>query len=176
MVPWMSCRRLQGGGGGKSLKEQRRALIEFTEAPVRQGAVESPWDQWVGGASLGEETEAQRILKKAGGDRKEQTSARRVERLTRPSWEERVRATEEFLGGSWKEMNRRHGDWGRNGLLAASTRPLGWRLADVVRSVPGMSYGAAAQGIRRFLELTLDRPKMQSFVKTIAAKTSKGQV
>ena len=40
-------------------------------------------------------------------------------------------------------------DWGRDGTMAVATRYLGWRLADVVREVPGLKYAAAAQWIRR---------------------------
>ncbi len=47
-------------------------------------------------------------------------------------------------------MKANYGDTGRDALLAVATRHLGWRLSEVVREVSGLSYAAAAQGIRRF--------------------------
>jgi len=35
--------------------------------------------------------------------------------------------------------------------MAVATPHLRWRLVEVVREIPGLSDGAAAQGIRRFL-------------------------
>ncbi len=174
MAPWLCRDRFQGGCGGRSLKEQRRALLSFTEAPIRQGVIESPWEKLVAGMILGDEVEAQRVLKKVGGNRKEQTAVRRGEGCTRPPWEEMVKATEKILGCRWGDMIRRHGDWGRDGLLAVSTRHLGWRLSEVVRKEPEVSYAAAAQGIRRFWKLAPDRPEMQAFVKALTASMSNG--
>ena len=92
--------------------------------------------------------------------------------LTRPSRAEMVKATERILGRRWAEMTTTYGDWGRDGLLAVATRHLSWSLAEVVREVPGLSY-AAAQGIRRFWQLTLIRPEMQSFAEALTARLSK---
>ncbi len=43
-----------------------------------------------------------------------------------------------------------HGDWGRDGLLYAATPYGGYRLAELLKEVPGLRYQAAAQGVRRF--------------------------
>ena len=82
------CRdRLQGGRGGRSLKEQRRSLRKYTEAPIRQGRL--------------------------------------------------------------------------------ATRHLGWRLIEVVREIPGLSYGAAAQGIRQFWKHLTKHPEQEAFRKAL---------
>lgn len=47
-MPWLRCERLLGGCGGKSLKEQRRALRTLADGPIRQGVVEGPWERLVG--------------------------------------------------------------------------------------------------------------------------------
>ncbi|MFO1457811.1 MAG: transposase [Verrucomicrobiota bacterium] len=151
--PWSSwlCReRLQGGCGGRSLREQQRALNEYTETPIRQGHLESPWERLVGGLILGEAAEAQRVLKRVRSNLREQTPARRMARSGRPAWKTMTEAVEEITGRGWGEMTASYGDVGRDALLAVSTRHLGWRLSEVVREVPGLSYAAAAQGIRRF--------------------------
>jgi putative transposase len=173
-VPWLRCEWLLGGCGGKSLKERRRALRAFTESPIRQGVVESPWERLVGGVILGQEEEALRVLKEAGGDRREQTAVRRGGMGTRPEWEEMVKAAEGVLGRRWVDMILRHGDWGRDGLLAVATRHLGWRLSEVVEREPGVSYAAAAQGIRRFWKRTPDNADMRGFVKALLDKLSNG--
>ena len=49
-------------------KEQRRALTAFTEGPIRQGVLESPWESLVAGFILGDEVKAQQVLKPVRGD------------------------------------------------------------------------------------------------------------
>jgi len=175
-VPWLLCERLLSGCGGRSLAQQRRALRAFTEAPIRQGVVESPWERLVGGVILGKEEESLRVLKEVGGDRQEQTAARRGKAAARPEWEAMVKATEGILGQEWSEMILRHGDWGRDGLLAVATRHLGWRLGEVVEREPGVSYAAAAQGIRRFWRRAPNSTEMQAFVTTLLDQLSNGQI
>ena len=83
-----------------------------------------------------------------------------------------VKATEGILGLEWSEMILRHGDWGRDGLLAVATRHLGWRLGEVVEREPGVSYAAAAQGIRRFWKRVPNSPEMQAFVAALLDQLS----
>ena len=173
---WLCRDQLQGGCGGRSLKEQRRALREFTEAPIRQGHLESPWERLVGGLILGEAVEAQRILKGLKSNRKEQTPVRKLERMARPDWSNLVAATEKHLGRRWEEMASEHGNWGRDGLLAVATRHLGWRLVEVVREVPGLSYGAAAQGIRRFWKQLPHDSKKAAFQRSLLKQLSIVQI
>lgn len=172
---WLSRERLQGGCGGTSLAEQRRALREYTEAPVRQGHLDSPWERLVGGLILGDEADAQRIMKGLRSNPSEQTPARKVARTSRPSWASLVAATEDLLESTWEEMTLQHGDWGRNALMAVATRHLGWRLVEVVREIPGLGYGAAAQGIRRFWAQLPTDPEKSAFRKALLARMSKVQ-
>ena len=51
---WLAQDRIQGGCGGKRLKEQRAALIQYTEQPIRQGRIDSPWEGVAAGVVLGE--------------------------------------------------------------------------------------------------------------------------
>jgi hypothetical protein len=87
-----------------------------------------------------------------------------------------VKATEGILGHEWSEMILGHGDWGRDGLLAVATRHLGWRLGEVVEREPGVSYAAAAQGIRRFWRRAPNSTGMQAFVTTLLDQLSNGQI
>ena len=85
-----------------------------------------------------------------------------------------VKATEGILGQEWSEMILGHGDWGRDGLLAVATRHLGWRLGEVVEREPGVSYAAAAQGIRRFWRRAPNSTEMQAFVTAPLDQLSNG--
>jgi hypothetical protein len=125
---------------------------------------------------LGKEEESLRVLKEAGGDRQEQTQVRRGKVAARPEWEAKVKAAEDILGREWEDMILRHGDWGRDGLLADATRHLGWRLGEVVEREPGVSYAAAAQGIRRFWKRAPNNPEMQAFVAALLDQLSNGQI
>lgn len=125
--------------------------MAYTEAPIRQGRLENPWEGLVAGTVLGEPEEARAMVREAakGGDERR---ARRLEARLRtvPSWEMIVAAAEKILGRKWELMAEQYGDWGRDATMAVATRALGWRLIDVVRAVGGVEYAAAAQGVRRF--------------------------
>ncbi len=41
---WLSRDRIQSGCGGRGIKAQRAALVAYTEAPIRQGGLENPWE------------------------------------------------------------------------------------------------------------------------------------
>jgi hypothetical protein len=41
------------------------ALVEHTEAPIRQRRLENPWEGWVAGTVLGEEGEARALIREA---------------------------------------------------------------------------------------------------------------
>jgi hypothetical protein len=91
---WLCRERLQGACGGRSLKEQRRSLRNYTEAPIRQGKLGSPWENLVGGVILGDVEEARKILKDLKSNPAEQTSVRQVARESRPAWSDWVSASE----------------------------------------------------------------------------------
>ncbi|MBL9173481.1 MAG: transposase [Verrucomicrobiales bacterium] len=170
---WLCRERLQGGCGGRSLREQRRALREYTEAPIRQGHLESPWERLVGGLILGEVVEAQRVLKQVRSNLREQTPARRVVRSARPEWKTMIQALEEVTGRRWKEMAANYGDPGRDALLAVATRHLGWRLSEVVREIPGLSYNAAAQGVRRLWARAAREKETTAMISALQKRLSK---
>jgi len=62
---WRAQNRIQGGCGGKRLKEQRAALIRYTEQPIRQGRIDNPWEGVAASVVLGETSEAVALLKRA---------------------------------------------------------------------------------------------------------------
>jgi hypothetical protein len=147
------------------------ALTRYTEEPIRQGRLDSPWEETVGGAVLGDVDEATALMRAAEKDPGRQAEAMwRAAVRARPDWGAIVRAAETILGRGWGEMAERHGDWGRDGTVAVATRHLGWRLVEVVKLVPELSYAAAAQGTRRFWRRAENRAELADFVHQLRQK------
>jgi len=170
--PWLETRTIRGGCGGRTRVEQRRALRKFTESPVRQGALECPWDRLRGGLVLGSEEFAQRVLKQLRGNRGEHTAVRRLEREGRPAWSALVAAAEAELGRPWKTMLETHGDWGRDGTMLVAVRYGRRRLVEVVREIPGLQYAAAAQAVKRFAAALEGNREKSRFVARLRVKLS----
>ncbi len=170
---WLTRDRIQGGCGGRRLEEQRAALTEYTEGPIRQGRLESPWKGLVAGVVLGDAAEAAALLRGEGshpGPRAEE--GRRPAAWTRPAWGEIVRGAESILGRKWAEMEQGYGDWGRDGTIAVAARHLGWSVAEAVREVGTLKYAAAAQGARRFWQRAKEGTEEAKFVRRLQAKVS----
>lgn len=165
---WLSRTRIQAGCGGRRLKEQRAALIAYTEQPILQGRLDNPWEGLVAGVVLGEAQEALALLRGAETNPGDQAAVIRDAAIrVRPEWRAIVGAAESILGRSWGEMTERYGDWGRDGTIAVATRHLGWRLVEVVREVKGLNYAAAAQGIRRFWRKTVEDAELANFTRRL---------
>ena len=170
---WLAQDRIQSGCGGRRPKEQRAALTEYTEGPIRQGQLESPWEGMVSGVVLGDVEEAVALLRGAERNPEAQAEARReAAARSRPEWSAIVRGAESILGRDWADMAQGYGDWGRDGTMAVATRHLGWRLVEVVREVQGLKYAAAAQGIRRFWRRAEDGTEPAEFARQLKAKVS----
>lgn len=70
-------------------------------------------------------------------------------------------------------MSRRHGDWGRDGVVAVTTRHLGWRWVERVGKDSGGNYGSMGQGVRRFWRMAESRPELGDFVERMQDKCQK---
>jgi hypothetical protein len=169
---WLETGVVGRGCGGGNRAAQQAALREYTEGPVRQGRLESPWERLVGGCVLGDAQYARAFCRQARADASEQTEVRRIRRSERVAWGDYVAAAEAILGRPWSAMVAGHGDWGRDGVLYATTRYGGYRLAELLKEVPGLRYQAAAQGVRRFrLGLESD-PAKERFLAKLRSRLS----
>jgi putative transposase len=168
---WLETSVVLATCGGRGRAAQRAALRKFTEAPVREGRLESPWERLCGNLVLGDAEYAERVCREVKTNADEQTEARRLRRR-RISWSEIVRAAEHALGRKWSDMVSTHGDWGRDGVLYVATRYGGYRLVEVVGEVPGLRYQAAAQGVRRFSRGLTNDPARERFVRKLRKKLS----
>ena len=72
---WLETRTVAAGCGGRRREDQRKAVREYTETPIRQGRLERPWDRLVSGLVLGSQEFAQSVLKKQRGTRAQPTDA-----------------------------------------------------------------------------------------------------
>jgi putative transposase len=168
--PWLETGWISRACGGRSRAEQRAALRAYTEGPVRQGTLESPWSGLVAGVVLGEKDFAQRCLRGRAVNLEEQTAARQLG--GRVEWAEVVRAAEALRQCRWAEMLVRHGDWGRDGAIYFAVRHGRQRLAEVVRQMGGLRYQTAAQAVKRFGAALEKDPARQRFIADLKRQMS----
>jgi len=169
---WLDISVIGSGCGGKGKAAQKAALKKYTETPLREGHLESPWSRLVGGLVLGSEAFAQKILKGQKVHVEEQTEARRL-RKVRADWNCVVAAAELALGRKWGDLLAAHGDWGRDGTVYVAVHRGGMRLPEVLPYLPGLKYQALAQGIKRFKSALATDPQRRKFVSQIQAELSK---
>jgi hypothetical protein len=86
---WLETGVVGPGNGGRSRAEQRAALKAYTEQPVRQGGLSSPWEGLAGGVVLGDSGYARRLLSAGRVNEEEQTAARRLR--SRVQWPQLVK-------------------------------------------------------------------------------------
>jgi hypothetical protein len=164
---WLTAEVVAGGCGGRTVAERRAALKEYTESPVRQGRLESPWERLVGGVVLGTKEFAAKVM--AGRRAEGETDAAETYRpwAPRPDWAAIVEAAERIGRRRWSEAVEAHGNWVRDGVLYVAVRHLGYRLAEVYRAVPGLKYQAAAQATKRFGRRLADDEERGRFVRQL---------
>ena len=167
---WLRTELIGMACGGRSKTEQRKAVRQFTEEPILEGVLESPWDRLVGGIVLGSRDFALGLEKKMKGDRSQQTASRRLKRARAVTWENMVALAEGIRGKKWEEMREVYGDWTRDALMSVAVREGGLRLPEVLRQVPGLSYNAAAQAIRRVRERSKSHKDLAQFMRKLESK------
>lgn len=165
--PWLTTGVISGGSGGSTASKRRTALREYTEAPIRQGRLDSPWERVIGGLVLGSKEFASRWLMPGGAGGAEQEPKTWEARALRPEWSSIVQAAETISGRPWSEAVNVHGLWIRDAVLYTAVRHLGCRLVEVQREIPGLKYAAAAQAVKRFGRLLPEDRERQAFVRRL---------
>jgi hypothetical protein len=168
---WLETQAVARGCGGRTPAAQREALRAYTEAPIREGHVESPWRRLHGGLVLGEAEFARGLLRGRSVSLAEQTAARQLR--ARMDWARIVAATEAARGKPWAILLQEHKEWGRDGALYVAVRHGGHRLVAVAQRIPGLGYQAAAQAIRRFGATLAQDPARSRFVDRLRKQLSK---
>jgi len=170
---WLETRFVQRANGGRSRKDWLAAIRAYTEAPIRQGRLDNPWDGVVGGVVLGEISYAKELLAKAKANPEEQTEARELARAGRISWERLVGMAEARRGVKWEESLERHGDWTRDAVLYLAVRHAGYGLSEVYGRIPGLKYQAAAQGVKRIAARRELDVECEAFLRRVVGQLSK---
>lgn len=80
----------------------------------------------------------------------QERSGLEIARADRIAWAEIGAMAERLRGRCGPEMAEDWGDWERDGTISVAVRHGRHRLAEVVRAVSGLTYGAAARAVRRF--------------------------
>jgi putative transposase len=171
---WLETGFIRRANGGRSVKEQSAALRAYTEAPLRQGRLDDPWDRVIGGAVLGDADHAKRLFAEAKADvrvnAQEQTEARKLSRVGRVPWETLVKWAEEEAEVKWEEALQQYGDWTRDAVLYLAVRYAGYGLSEVYGRIPGLKYQAGAQGVRRIERRRAEDPACERFLRRLVAK------
>lgn len=157
--------------GGRTLKEQQAALRGYTEGAVREGRVDRPWADLVGGVVLGTEEYAREMLAGRRADVREQ----RVGRLVgeRVEWGAIVKLVEKEKGERWEEFRDRYGDWGRDVALWLGRRAGRLRLGELARLVEVQDYMTVATAVRRVGRRMKEAEGFRLVVERLQAKLSK---
>jgi putative transposase len=165
-LAWVCAEPLSRLCGGKEASECRAALRQYTEQPIRQGALECPWNRLVAGLVLGTEAFA-RSLKQ--GLRIKEREQRQARDLARPAaWPEIITALEQAHGGEkWDQFSQRHGDWGRDAALWFGRRQGRLPLARLGELAGGMDYAAVSVAVRRFERRIAQDPKLRRTLEEI---------
>ena len=169
-VGWLWRQPLERLCGGKTQAARRTALREYTEQPVRQGAIERPWDRLVAGVVLGTEAFARRLREQVRGNAREQPAVRKLEQLL--GWSDIVRALEQAKGESWAEFSQRHGDWGRDAALWLGRGRGRYSLGELGQLAGGMDYAAVGQAVSRFGRRLEQARDLRRSLSAIEAKMS----
>ena len=147
-VQWLWRQPLDRICGGKSAEQRRAAFREYTEQPVRQGVVESPWERLLGDVILGSEGFARQVRRHLQGNRREQPALRDLEpRLT---WDRIVAELERLKGCQWEDFSQRYGDWGRDAALWLGRQRGRYTLGELGQLAGGLDYAAVGQAVSRF--------------------------
>ena len=123
-------------------------LRKYTEEPLRQGAIQRPWDRLVAGLILGSESFARKLRQSVRANPREQPSLKGL--TARVTWEQILAALEKFKGETWAQFSQRYGDWGRDAALWLGRRRGRYRLAELGQLAGGMDYAAVGQAVSRF--------------------------
>lgn len=169
---WLETGILRRANGGRSRQEWAAALRVYTEAPIRQGRLDNPWDRVVGGAVLGKADDAKRLLARAKANPEDQTEARVLGRTGRVPWATLVAWAEEERGVKWEEVFDRHADWTRDATLFFAVRHAGYGMSEVFGKIPGLRYQAAVQAVKRFAVRRDQDPIRDRFVRRLTARLS----
>ncbi len=145
---WLTCDRLLESMGDGDLTRRQRQYRQYVEEGVRQGLLQSPWEELKAQVVLGSEKFLRKIREVMSGNPREQPSLRRL--AQRPDWETVKTVIEKLKGEKWAAFQNRRGDWGRDLALYLGRQHCQLKLSELGALAGGMDYASVAMAARRF--------------------------
>lgn len=145
---WLETGTVLALGGGRGLKEQRRVYRQYVEEAVREGWVESPWEELISGLVLGGKEFVAGLRQGLKGTAREQPQRRAMDEGL--DFRRVIAVVEKLKGESWEGFRDRHGDWGRDLALYLGRKAGGLSLKALGEAVGGADYAAVSAAIKRF--------------------------
>jgi REP element-mobilizing transposase RayT len=133
------------GRFGRTDGTARRRYRELVEGELKQGVGESPWTRLQARVVLGSEAFWRSLA--VGRPALDTTAARPW--IRRATLAEVIEAVANAKGERWPAFRDRHGDWGRDLVLALARDWTALTLAELGRQAGGLTYAAVAQAVRQ---------------------------
>src|SRR5262249_40097346 len=157
--------------GGKTQEEQRAALKAYTEGALRLGSLEPLWDRVIGGVALGSKAFAQRLLRTAHGNGREQKPIRQAPKAA--TWPQIVGAREQAKKQGWESLASLQGDGGRDAALWVGRRAGRLPLSELGELAGGLDYAVVSKAIARFSRRLASDAHLREQLGTLYAQLSK---
>ena len=164
---WLNCQPVLGWVGGRPGKEQRQAYRDYVESALREGLVESPWEQLTEQVVLGGAEFLRKVRHGLRGDAREQTGLRRL--LGRPVLSDVIKVVEKLKGQRWENFRDRYGDLGRDLVLYLGRKACGLKLRELAEAAGGIDYVSVSAAVKRF-SIRAEKEKAVGRVKKEAEK------
>ena len=145
---WLTCDEVLGLGGGEA-EERRGRYRDYVETAVREGLVQSPWEELKEQVVLGSQEFLAGLREKLAGDAREQRGVRRLKQAGLGPGDA-VRAVEWVRGEKWETFRDRHGDGGRDMVFYLGRRVCAAKLDDLAQLAGVKEYATVAMAVKRF--------------------------
>jgi len=167
---WLTTEELSAPSGRLSRQKRTQVYREETEAAVRSGLAESPWERLEAQVVLGTAEFVGRMQRLAAGEGAEQPQRKWLR--ARPRWESVVAVVERVKGEKWERFRDRSGDWGRDMALLVARRRCGLTLRELAGKVGGLGYAAVQVAVRRLAVRVAEDKALQKAMAEVMKKMS----
>jgi len=164
--PWLECERVLSLEAGRTATERREHYRKSTEAAVREGLPEKPWEHLIGQVALGTRQWWQKMRQGLSGSDREQPQWKAVR--PRASWKSLVEEVSRARGLSWEECKTKRGDWGRDLAFYLGRRECGLTLRELGAHADGLDYATVSAAIKRISRRAQQERKFMKLIHTLS--------
>ena len=153
---WLQTEPVLALGGQPGRQSRREAYRQYVEAAVREGLMETPWEEVQAQVALGAAAFVRQLRAGLSGNTREQPGLRQLQ--ARPTLAEVIGRVEQLKEEKWAEFRDRYGDWGRDLVLYLGRKDCGLKLRELGQAAGGIDYVSVGAAVKRFEQrLTSDR-------------------